>query len=207
MCFFLDNASKDNTVKYLKSKEREVLSKPKRTGLTHSYNLAYRIFKEKNYDSIFFSNNDVILNKISMERMIKHSKVCALVCPLTSKKGAGSGEGQSVGRYYKISEDIATDPKEHNAILDLLIESEPIKMNRCYNGFFFGINRDIIKCEHSPDNLFNPKLINIHQESDLYERIKKAGVSTHLCTDTFIFHYKAKTIGVHGKTDRNKVDF
>lgn len=205
--FFIDDCSKDKTFDYITSKQRKILLKNERKGLTHSYNIGYQIFKKNDYDSIIMSNNDVILNKISIERMLEALKKYPLVCPLTSKKGAGYGLMQDVGLYYDVSETIATDPREHNIILDLLVESEPIKMTKCYNGFFFGVNRDMIKYEHSLDNLFNPKLINLHQETDLYNRIRKAGVFPYLCTDAFIFHYKAKTVGVYGKVDRDRLDF
>ena len=202
---FIDNASKDGTINYLTSKNRKVISKKNRTGVTDSCNLAYNIFKKNNYSSMLISNNDVIFNQISIERILKALNKYPLVCTLTSKKGAGYGEMQDVGKYYDVSEDIAKHPKKHNIILDLLVESEPIKMTKCYNGFFFGVNREIIQHEHSANHLFNPDLINLHQETDLYERMKTNGTFPYLCIDTFIFHYKAKTIGVYGKVDRNAI--
>ena len=59
---FIDDKSTDNTVEHLKSKNAAVIEKNKGAGLTDSWNLAYRIFKEKNYHSLIISNNDVQFN-------------------------------------------------------------------------------------------------------------------------------------------------
>ena len=50
-------------------------------------------------------------------------------------------------------------------------------------------------------------LLSAGIETDLYNRIRKAGIFPYLCTDAFIFHYKAKTVGVYGKVDRDRLDF
>ena len=200
---YIDDASKDGTVDYLDSKDRDTIYKQNGVGLTDSWNIAYRIFKNLNYDALFISNNDVIFNESSIINMIEALREYPLVCPLSSRSGAGHNHTyQDVNKYYKIPNSIDRDPDKHKDLLSIL-ENNIVEMDR-FNGFFFGVNRDIIKCQSDEKHLFKPKFPQSGQEGDLQNRLIKKPV---VCTGAFIFHFKGVTapnIGtINGQDKRN----
>jgi len=159
-------------------------------GLTDSWNIGYRLFKQENYNSIFISNNDVILNKTSIINMIKALENFTVVCPLSSKRGSGhNSKFQDIAKYYPELSKISDNDKEQHIIESKLTNNSLIEMD-CWNGFFFGLNRKIIDCEFDETNLFNPINIQAGQEGDLHKRMKEKPV---VCCNSFIFHYKSVT--------------
>jgi hypothetical protein len=55
---------------------------PEPRGLTHNWNVAYRMFKgDPRYQAVFFVNNDVVFPNGSFVRM---ARVCVLVSPRSS---------------------------------------------------------------------------------------------------------------------------
>jgi glycosyltransferase involved in cell wall biosynthesis len=188
---FVDDHSSDQTIPFLKSKGKRFISKHKGRGLTDSWNIGYKIFKDENYDNLFISNNDVIFNKLSIERMISHLPNNLLICPLSTKRGAGHNwKIQDICANYNFKQkEIINDPLKHTDILSKL--EDKTKEIKSFNGFFFGLNKNIIEYEYDKEHLFDPKLVNVHQESYICKKIK------HKCTlslGSFIFHYKAQTI-------------
>lgn len=200
---YIDDASSDGTADYLNSKKRNIICKEEGVGLTDSWNIAYRRFKDLNYDGLFISNNDVILNEASIINMIDALNEYPLVCPLTSRKGAGHNHAwQDVNKYYKIPNNIDCDPDKHENLLHSL-ENNIVEMDR-FNGFFFGVNRGIIKCQYDEKHLFKPTFPQSGQEGDLQNRLIKKPV---VCTGSFVFHFKGVTapnIGtINGQDKRN----
>ncbi|CAN0203921.1 unnamed protein product, partial [Phaeothamnion confervicola] len=47
-----------------------VVEKDRPRGLTHSWNLAYQIFKREGYETFFVVNNDLIVPPGALERMV-----------------------------------------------------------------------------------------------------------------------------------------
>lgn len=86
---FVDDVSTDGTQQFLQQKGRKMLGRSKPRGLTYSWNLAYCKFKKENYDVLILANNDVLISQDALEKLIKATKNRMLVCPLTTKHGAG----------------------------------------------------------------------------------------------------------------------
>ena len=61
------------------------------------------------------------------------------------------------------------------------------------NGFFFSVNRDVIKYEYSDTELFNPKTINVGNEDDLCKRVKQP---IAIVLNSYIFHFKGVSMEV-----------
>ena len=85
----IDDFSTDGTVEYLQKRGFAVISKPKATGLTDSWNIGYRIAVALGYKYVVFTNNDVLLTTGSVALMTRGLSQHALVVPLTTEKGAG----------------------------------------------------------------------------------------------------------------------
>ncbi len=187
---FVDDYSKDNTISMLEQKGLDYIPKDKGAGLTDSWNIGYRRFKQS-YDKLIISNNDVLFSKPSLENLIGHLDKHTLCCPMTSAKGAGhNAEFQDVARYYPKLKDISSHETRHTKIINRLDKHEVVKMKR-FNGFCFAVNKDIINSEYDKEHLFNPKSVNTGQESDLSRRLHNKPV---VCLDSFIFHFKAITV-------------
>jgi len=206
---FVDDKSTDNTVENLKSKGSKVIEKDKGAGLTDSWNLAYRIFKEQDYNALIISNNDVIFN-VSLENMLNGFDRYAFVVPMTGYgKAACSKKRQEVQTYHRDFQD-----SEINAVKDNIqtiynnIRYIPISW---FHGFCFGFTREIIKLELDENHLFDPKNINVHQEQDLYRRLEKNKISPHVCTGTYVYHYGSISLPymgeVKGQDSRQLLDW
>lgn len=195
---FIDDHSVDDNLTFLDLKNRKYITKNKGMGLTDSWNIAYRHFVKYNYDYLFLSNNDVILNYNAIIHMIKLLNKNTLVCPLSSKHGAGHNKiFQDIGLYYPQFAQLAYDDVKHKNFIDKLNLNKTIAMPR-FNGFFFGMNRNIMKSAFDNNNLFNPKNINIGQEDDLYFRLKEKPI---VDLQSFIFHYKKITLSNNNRND------
>ena len=208
---FVDDKSDDETVKYLKSKNRNVIEKERGAGLTDSWNIAYRKFKSESYDGLIISNNDVLFN-YTLADLVGGLEKYPLVLPLTSLSGAGcSKKRQSVSHYYpKFKEPQASNETLHIKSLEKINKKGYTEINWLH-GFCFGLNRDVIKAEVDPEHLFHPKNINCHQEQHFYNRIIKWGIKPRVCLSTFVFHYVSKTLQYQGQIkgvdSRNVLDF
>lgn len=199
---FIDDCSQEENIEYLKSKNRNIIGKSKGAGLTDSWNIGYRYYLDNDYDNFILSNNDVILNKQSLENIIKALDSHTLVCPMSTEKGAGHNRGaQKIEKYYPQLKSIAEDPKSQHMVLDKL-KNENVKMG-IFNGFFFGMNKNIVKAAFNDTHLFNPKNINVHQEDDLGRRLKNIEAPV-VNIGSFIFHYKAVTLT--NQSNRNKLE-
>lgn len=187
---FVDDHSDEDTLDFFKSNNVNFITKEVGTGLTDSWNIGYRLFKDK-YSKLIISNNDVIFNKISVSNLIKHLDNHTLCCPMSSKRGAGhNARYQDVQLYYN---DLGSAPSSELyqcKVVDKL-NNNSAKYMPIFNGFCFGVNRDIIHSEYDKDHLFNPSMINVGQEQDLQFRLKEKAV---VCLDSFIFHFKAVTV-------------
>lgn len=206
---FIDDQSTDNTVLHLKSKGVNVIEKAKGAGLTDSWNTAYRIFKEKEYNALIISNNDVIFNQ-SLENMVNALQIHAFVLPMTGKgKSSCTRERQEVKTYHRDFND--TNPtvvKDNINHIYKDIRYVPIDW---WNGFCFGLNRKIINLELDEKHLFDPKNTNTHQEEGFYRTLQKHNISPHVCTGTYVYHFYQTTLPylgeIDGKDSRQLLEF
>lgn len=183
---FFDDVSTDGTQQYLKDLGFTLHERDKPMGLTYGWNLAYKIFKNENYDILILSNNDVILEERALTNLINSTLNKQLVCPLTTRNGAGHNAAeQDVLVYYPNIGVMINKAGNYKRTQDRL--KSGIKPMKKFNGFMFSMSREIINAEWDNDNLFNPANVNIHQEGDLQKRLKEP---PYVCLDSFIFHYK-----------------
>ena len=185
---FIDDVSTDGTQKFLKESKYCFIERKVPKGLTLSWNIAYRKFKDENYDVLILANNDVLVTKTAIVNLIKATKSHSLVCPITTKKGADHNwQSQSIHKYYPALSKLSQQPKQYKET-QKKIKYKCKKMGR-FNGFFFAISRSIIKYAFDKDNLFNPKNTNVHQEGDLSKRMKGKEFPV-VCLGSFVFHFK-----------------
>jgi len=191
---FFDDVSTDGTQDWLKKAGYTLFERPKPMGLTRSWNLAYQKFKSNNYDTLILANNDVLVNQIGLQNLINATTIYHLVCPLSTKLGAGHNwQNQAIGVHYpKLGID-ASKP-ENMMKVQTKLQNRIVKMN-IFNGFFFAMSRGIILSAHSSENLFDPRNTNVEQESDLRARLKQQPV---VCLGSFIFHYKGVSFPIKG---------
>ena len=185
-----DDYSKDNFLELEKKYKVKVITKNKGYGLTHSWNMAYKYFKQYGYDYLIIANNDILVPKYSIEELLKSVNKNVLAVPLTTKKGAGHNAEQDFKLYYNIN------LEENNYINYQLIQNNIIngttsmKIVNKFNGFFFIMNKNIMKYELPDGNLFKPENINVGNEDDLNERLVKMNDKPVICLKSFIFHFK-----------------
>lgn len=183
---FIDDVSKDGTQKFIKELSFNIIERNQPKGLTWSWNIAYRKFKNEGYDCLILSNNDVLFTKESLLNLINATKKHSLVCPLSTQKGAGHNwKNQAISLHYSNLSNLAEAPKNLIKVQSGL-KNITVKMNK-FNGFMFAMSRKIIQSEFNKDNLFNPANTNIHQEGDLQGRLKEAPA---LCLGSFVYHFK-----------------
>lgn len=90
----VDDHSVDGTVEYLRKKGFAVITKPKATGLTDSWNIGYRFAVAMGYNFVLYVNSGVLLTSRSAHLLYAALQKHALVLPLTTDKGAGSNPVQ-----------------------------------------------------------------------------------------------------------------
>lgn len=191
---FFDDVSTDGTQSYLKSNGFTIFERPEPMGLTRSWNLAYQKFKSENYDVLILANNDVLVNQVGLQNLIDATGSHHLVCPLTTKLGAGHNwQNQAIGAHYpKLGVD-ASKP-ENMMKVQVKLQNRVVKMDK-FNGFFFAMSRGISSAAYSAENLFDSKNANVHQEGDLQSRMSQRPA---VCLGSFIYHFKGVSFPVKG---------
>jgi len=204
----VDDASTDATVEWCTINGINIIKKDQGKGLTDSWNKGYKYFKEhKEYKYIIISNNDVLVPKGAIKEMVEVFKKWpfSLVVPMSSVAGAGhNGNAQGIEVYYPGTEsEWINTPKNYQlvqkSILDVkqkfkdannLYLLDPIRM-KMFNGFFFMMNRNIIKYEREDGNLFDPSKIMYQGEDEFnWATLIPNNDFPALCKTAFIFHYK-----------------
>ena len=172
----------------------KVISKPKGRGLTDSWNMAYRYFLASDHKYFFLANNDILVPKGALEEMCLALEDSRLVVPLTSKRGAGNASIRQDVRAYH---DIKLDPDNPQNVQRIQNKIQKKVNPRIaigkLNGFFFGMNRDIVNYQYGKGLLVNPKYINVGNDNDINSRLRATGDAVILCTKAFIFHFKDST--------------
>ena len=185
---FVDDVSKDGTQQFLKEHKHTLFERSEPKGLTFSWNIAYRKFKKGKYDVLILANNDILISEGAIKNLLTATKTHSLVCPLSTKKGAGHNCGaQGIQTHYPNLVGMAQRPRNYKKVQSK-IKYGCKKMGR-FNGFLFAMSRNIIKYEWDKDNLFNPGKVNVHQEGDLGGRMKNKE-NPVVCLGSFVFHFK-----------------
>jgi GT2 family glycosyltransferase len=184
-----DDASNDGTVDWCNKNNIQIVTKITSKGLTHSWNLAYKKFKSGDYTHLILANNDLIIPSGAIEKLIISNDSFVIVGPLSTKKGVGHQPLQDVKAYYDVKLDeynFKNTQDVQNEILKHQLEQN-FKQVDFVNGFIFSMNRKIIDFEISDGNLFEPKNINVGNESELCERVKP---NIGIVLNSYIFHFK-----------------
>ena len=159
--------------------------KEKGMGLTHSWNMGYRFFKENNYERCVLSNDDVIFPSDIPVDLFKGLDNYLIVGPLSSPRGCGGQPVQSVNRYIKTNRDYTNVKWVQEQLQHLgrnFIEVTFV------NGFCFSFSRRIIPYEFSKDTLFNPVNINVGNEDELCRRILPPQIAVSI--KSYVYHFK-----------------
>ena len=210
-----DYSEKENIKSLLKKYNVQYIGKISHSGLTPSWNIAYRYFLQNGYEYLFISNNDVLIPIQSIRIMIEEFKKtdCYIVCPSSTKSGAGIGKcGINQGiTQLKFHPNIdVNDSKNYQLVQNLMINDTRYHITEnlnIFNGFFFGMSKKIKEFQFDDKNLFNTKLINICNEIDLHQRImKKYPLKILYVPYSFIFHFKAVTIDIRKRDDLTKLE-
>lgn len=108
----VDDHSVDGTVEFLRKKGYFVISKSKASGLTDSWNVAYRVALQMGYSYLIYANNDVIVPADALKEMRRMLRVAEVVVPLTTPRGAGHNPIQvcmSASRMFRVPRSHAVD--------------------------------------------------------------------------------------------------
>eukprot|EP01039_Chlorochromonas_danica_P004082 gene4082-4464_t len=211
----VDDHSTDGTVEYLRKKGFAVISKPRATGLTDSWNIGYRFAVMMGYPSILFTNNDVLLTAGSLglihSSMVHHT----MVVPLTTEKGAGHNPAQSISRALRLHENMTpyledfTQADSIQAGLaryfartnkngSVVCKAVPSRYHSKpkFNGFSFAVNTErIAPAAYKKDKyLFDPGDVIVGQEDHLMSRMKKANLQPMILYCVFLYHFKSVTV-------------
>lgn len=189
----IDDCSTDGTPELFKKMGLRVISKDKSKGLTHSWNIAYRLFKDEKYDALILANNDILVPKGAIGELIKCLDQEVIVGALSTDKGVGHQQEQAIRNHFPLQID-EMQPENYQAVQDELIGfeiSNTLHEIQYINGFFFGVNREIINYEFDSEHLFDPNNVNVGNEDDLCSRMPDR--KKYVCLNCFVFHFKGVT--------------
>ena len=202
----IDDCSTDDTIKACNKYKYDVITKAEGQGLTHSWNSAYKKFKDEGYKYLIIANNDIIVpnNSISELVSIFEKWNFSLIVPLSTKNGAGHNEQfQSVEKFYDNIDDTCNNSDSYQKTQDIImsVKERMTKSNNLYlldpvrikmfNGFFFMMNRNIIHYEHKEDILFNPNFAMTKNEDEFnWSKLIPNNDFPAVCKTSFIFHFK-----------------
>ena len=204
----IDDVSTDGTAKWLRNNDISVVLKKEGRGLTDSWNIAYKHFKDnKEYKYVIVSNNDVLVPKGAIKEMVEvfEKWPFSLVVPMSSVAGAGHNGGTQGIEYVwpGTPSEWVNDPKNYQSVQknissqkevvqkqNNLFLLDPVRM-KMFNGFFFMMNRNIINYERKDGLLFNPEKLMYQGEDDFnWSTLIPNNDFPALCKTAFIFHFK-----------------
>jgi len=207
---FIDDHSRDDTVEFLESKNAWFITKEKPYGLTHSWNMAYQIFLESSYKNIIIANNDVLFPSNSIDTATMFLELYPFMAGLSTAKGVGHCPEQAFEKHFSNSTELVNSAQDKRFCQDVQNELTRRRIKRGYidayilndrkfNGFLFGMRKpEVQKFSFSSSYLFDPSLIMVGQEDELFVRIEKANVTRYLCLDAFFYHMKSVTVKASG---------
>lgn len=198
----IDDCSDDGTREFVRSRALPVLTKAAPKGLTDSWNMGYREFIRSEYDALLLANNDIVVPRSAIDRLVDQLQTHMIVGAMSTLKGVGHQPKQSVRFIHQQLPMDETEPCNIQLVQDYVngstIEEEVLQIPHV-NGFFFGINRDIRAFERGDGNLFDPIMTNIGNEDELCRRL--GAEPKYVCTRSFVYHFKGITLDL-ARTDR-----
>ena len=213
-----DDASTDETAQWCIDNEISIDKSFDPRGLTHSWNRAYKRFKENaDYKYIIIGSNDIIVPKGSIRELVDTANMWpfSVVVPFSTKHGAGhNGAVQGIETIFTELHPTYTDnPINCQKIQDSLLNIknivkgqnniyllDPVRL-KMFNGFFFMMNRKVIEYEQENGDLFDStKPLYKGEDEFNWTKLIPNNDFSALCKTSFIFHYKGKsTVGFNNR--------
>lgn len=168
------------------------ITKRKPRGLTHSWNLAYRFFKENGYNACILSNDDVRFPKGFSNALFVGLKKFDFVCPISNRptRDPKRFKNQWLSRYINMK---ATEKGSNRDAIQSLVartyRHDPYRVVIGFNGFCFAFGRTASKFGLSENILFNGHL-NTKNEILLSQRVQQRGGTIAVCLRSYVFHWK-----------------
>lgn len=206
----IDDCSTDGTEEWALENNISFFTNGTPSGLTHSWNTAYKIFKESKYDFLIISNNDILLPDQAITELVTSSIKfnASVIVPMSTPEGIGHNPAQDIFKYYADLREEDIVPENFQQIQDYILEVksrlneekflylvDPLRMKH-FNGFFFMINRDIINLENKEGWLFDPANLMIKNEDTFNWRVLLP--NNHypwICRTSYVFHWKGVSTG------------
>ena len=206
----VDDCSTDNTIELCDEYGYDVITKKEGKGLTHSWNMAYEVFKNNDYDYFILANNDVLVPKGAIGELVKSFEKWpySLIVPTSTTRGVGhNAQFQSMELFYNDFGFDCDNPENCQRTQDTMLEikKQLTEQNNLYildsvrmkmfNGFFFMMNRNIINYEYSDTELFKPEYV-VTKNEDIFnwDNLIPNDDFPAICKTSFVFHYKAVTL-------------
>ena len=184
--FFLKEGKKLPNFCYIRFKQNK--------GLTRSWNYGvWFALKKLKADYIFFANNDIIIPKDSINKMVsglKKIQNSAIIGPLTNCPGFH--KKQDIRQFYPAYED-SERMTNIQKVADVIKNNKVLEWDEL-NGFFYGGGKEAFKKNLYARVLwsyyFDPNNRNIENEREFQKRFRKTDMKILLAANVFIFHYK-----------------
>jgi glycosyltransferase involved in cell wall biosynthesis len=206
----MDDLSTDDTEQVVSEYDivKEFITKPEGKGLTDSWNMSYKYFKNSEYKYAIFASNDTLIPRGAIEEMtdVLVKWPCNFVVPLSTDKGAGHNRVQSIDviygpdsernnpENYQQVQDILLQHKENLRKANNLYQVDPFRM-KMHNGFLFMLSRKLIDYERKDGNLWDPQYINIKNDDNLnWEILIPNNEFAFLCRTAFVYHFKGLSL-------------
>lgn len=205
----VDDCSGDETENICNQyKVDHFISKSTGQGLTDSWNIGYKLFRDKEYQYVIIANNDILIPAGAIEQLVAvlDKWPSSVVVPLSTHHGSGHNKMQSIDTLFGPDEE-RNNPNQYQVVQDSLIDIkvtliksnnlyqlDPIRM-KMFNGFFFMMNRKVIQYEREDGLLFNPEYINVGNEDNFnWAKLIPNDDYAMLCKTAFVFHFKGASI-------------
>lgn len=211
----VDDCSDDGTVDWCKENGIQVADKHKPMGLTHSWNAAYRYFRDTRisaglgshkYKYLIIANNDIIVPKNSITELLRVAGKWpfSVVVPLSTDRGAGHNKNiQGIQHAFSNISNSVDDSKNYQLVQNHLLEIkenlkkennlfmiDPRRM-KMFNGFFFLMTRNVINYESKDGTLFDSTK-PLYKAEDEFNWAKLIPNNDYpaVCYTSFIYHFK-----------------
>jgi GT2 family glycosyltransferase len=197
----VDDGSKDNTKRFF-MKKREKLENicyiriTKNSGVTKTWNQAiYFALKKINPHYLFLINNDIILPKGVLSRLLDHlknNKEIGIIGPLTNTPGHQTKQNikEFLPNYHP------KDSMEEIQRAYGKLNGNKLQEVGYINGFFMGFKKQTFEGNIYSKFMwktyyFNPFIRDFKNEDEFQNRLKNTKIA--IASDSFVFHYKDVT--------------
>lgn len=178
---FVDNASEDNSQRYLRSvKGAKVITNPENLAFAKGNNQGFQIARG---EYILMLNADVVVTEGWLERMIN----CAEADPSVGLVGPCTNHAthvQAVPQGYRSLKDLPRFAMVHSMKFSSVWEDVARLI-----GFCLLIRREVLSKVGILDERFGP---GGYEDYDFCLRVRQAGYKIKLCKDVYIHHFGGK---------------